>query len=205
MPPVSPVSQDAPCARSGLAIVARSSAARPRGPTRRRDPGAGDRPWQGKGAHGGSRSDGSREWLAFRKAARFQRVPLTTTPAAPQPRLLDQMREALRSRHYSPRTEQSYCRWVRRFVLFHEVRHPAEMAEPEINAFLTHLAVKEGVSALTQNQALSALLFLYRTGMWSAVKSGHRSRPGHPRPKARARTRGHGSRRGQGGTGATQR
>ena len=72
------------------------------------------------------------------------------------------MRDALRSRHYSRRTEQSYCHWVKRFVLFHEVRHPSEMAEPEINAFLTHLAVKESVSASTQNQALSALLFLYR-------------------------------------------
>jgi integrase len=83
-------------------------------------------------------------------------------PATPQPRLLDQMREALRSRHYSPRTEQSYCHWVKRFVLFHGARHPSEMAEPQINAFLTYLAVKESVSASTQNQALSALLFLYR-------------------------------------------
>ncbi|OIP66293.1 MAG: integron integrase [Nitrospirae bacterium CG_4_9_14_3_um_filter_53_35] len=83
----------------------------------------------------------------------------------PQPqksRLLDQMREALRSRHYSRRTEQTYCLWVRRFIYFHNKRHPSEMAEPEINAFLTHLAVKEKVSASTQNQALSALLFLYR-------------------------------------------
>jgi site-specific recombinase XerD len=72
------------------------------------------------------------------------------------------MREALRSRHYSRRTEQTYCQWVKRYIHFHHVRHPAEMAEPEINAFLTHLAVKEKVSASTQNQALSALLFLYR-------------------------------------------
>jgi len=78
------------------------------------------------------------------------------------PKLLDQMREALRSRHYSRRTEQTYCQWVKRYIHFHHVRHPAEMAEPEINAFLTHLAVKEKVSASTQNQALSALLFLYR-------------------------------------------
>ncbi|MCJ7587414.1 MAG: integron integrase [Candidatus Aminicenantes bacterium] len=78
------------------------------------------------------------------------------------PKLLDRLREALRSRHYSRRTEQTYCQWVRRFIFFHNVRHPAEMAEPEINAFLTHLAVKEKVSASTQNQALSALLFLYR-------------------------------------------
>jgi site-specific recombinase XerD len=79
-----------------------------------------------------------------------------------KPKLLDQLREALRSRHYSRRTEQTYAHWVKRFIYFHNVRHPAEMAEPEINAFLTHLAVKEKVSASTQNQALSALLFLYR-------------------------------------------
>jgi integron integrase len=59
-------------------------------------------------------------------------------------------------------TEQTYCHWVKRFIYFHNVRHPAEMAEPEINAFLTHLAIKEHVSASTQNQALCALLFLYR-------------------------------------------
>ena len=79
-----------------------------------------------------------------------------------KPKLLDQLREGLRARHYSRRTEQTYCSWVKRFIFFHKVRHPAEMAEPEINAFLTHLAVKEKVSASTQNQALSALLFLYR-------------------------------------------
>jgi site-specific recombinase XerD len=79
-----------------------------------------------------------------------------------KPKLLDELRMALRSRHYSRRTEQTYCHWVKRFIYFQNVRHPAEMAEPEINAFLTHLAVKEKVSASTQNQALSALLFLYR-------------------------------------------
>lgn len=78
------------------------------------------------------------------------------------PKLLDQLREALRTRHYSRRTESTYCQWVRRYIFFHDVRHPKEMAEPEINAFLTHLAVKHKVSASTQNQALSALLFLYR-------------------------------------------
>jgi len=79
-----------------------------------------------------------------------------------KPKLLDQLREALRARHYSRRTEQTYCQWVKRYIYFHNIRHPAEMAEPEINAFLTHLAVKAKVSASTQNQALSALLFLYR-------------------------------------------
>ena len=79
-----------------------------------------------------------------------------------QPKLLDRMRLVLRSRHYSRSTEKTYLMWVRRFIFFHEVRHPAEMSEPEINAFLTHLAVAKRVSASTQNQALSALLFLYR-------------------------------------------
>jgi integron integrase len=78
------------------------------------------------------------------------------------PRLMDEMREALRSRHYSKRTEKAYCLWVKRYIHFHKLRHPAEMTEPEINAFLTHLAVEEGLSASTQNQALAAILFLYR-------------------------------------------
>jgi integron integrase len=85
----------------------------------------------------------------------------TVRPGRP-PKLLDKLRQALRSRHYSRRAEQTYCQWVRRFVYFHQVLHPAEMGEPEINASLTHLAVKEKVSASTQNQALSALLFLCR-------------------------------------------
>jgi integron integrase len=76
--------------------------------------------------------------------------------------LITQMQHALRARHYSRRTEQTYCRWVRRFIRFHGLRHPAEMAEPELNAFVTHLAVTEKVSASTQTQALSAVLFLYR-------------------------------------------
>jgi integron integrase len=76
--------------------------------------------------------------------------------------LMDQLREALRSRHYSRRTEQAYTLWVRRFIRFHNIRHPATMGEAEINAFVTHLAVVQHVSASTQTQALSALLFLYR-------------------------------------------
>ena len=88
-------------------------------------------------------------------------TPVTET-GAKAPKLLARMREALHARHYSRRTEETYCQWVRRFIFFHNVRHPAEMAEVEINAFLTHLAVKARVSASTQNQALSALLFLYR-------------------------------------------
>ena len=79
-----------------------------------------------------------------------------------EPGLLDRMHDALRSRHYSRRTETVYCLWAERFVRFHEGRHPCEMGEGEINAFLTYLAVRRNVSATTQNQALCALLFLYR-------------------------------------------
>lgn len=76
--------------------------------------------------------------------------------------LMDELREALHSRHYSPRTEQAYRLWIRRYLRFHGMRHPAEMGEREINEFLTHLAVERHVSSSTQTQALSALLFLYR-------------------------------------------
>lgn len=79
-----------------------------------------------------------------------------------EPRLLDLMRTELRARHYSARTEKAYCLWVRRFIVFHRLRHPSEMGEDEINRFVTHLAVDERVAASTQTQALSALLFLYR-------------------------------------------
>lgn len=78
------------------------------------------------------------------------------------PRLLDQVRAACRLRHYSLRTEDAYVDWARRFILFHGKRHPREMGAAEINAFLTHLAVAGHVSASTQNQAFSALLFLYQ-------------------------------------------
>lgn len=79
-----------------------------------------------------------------------------------QPKLLDKVREMLRLKHYSPRTEDTYIYWIRRYLRFHNLRHPREMREPEIQAFLSHLAVKENVAASTQNQAFSALLFLYR-------------------------------------------
>lgn len=79
-----------------------------------------------------------------------------------KPKLLDQVRTVLRRKHYSIRTEQSYLRWIRDFILFHHKRHPAEMGPREIETFLSHLAVSRKVAASTQNQALSALLFLYR-------------------------------------------
>jgi integron integrase len=85
------------------------------------------------------------------------------TPVAPQPpKLLDQVRDRLRVKHYSIRTETQYVQWIRRFILFHDKRHPKDMGVAELEAFLTHLAVEGRVAASTQNQALSALLFLYR-------------------------------------------
>ncbi len=89
------------------------------------------------------------------------------TSSSPQtapetPRLLVRVRDKIRLKHYSIRTEQAYTDWVRRFVLFHEKRHPAEMGAAEVEKFLTHLAVEGNVAASTQNQAKSALLFLYR-------------------------------------------
>ena len=82
--------------------------------------------------------------------------------AAPKPRLLDRVREAIRARHYSRRTEKAYVAWIRRYILFHGKRHPLEMGGPEVTRFLTSLAVEGHVAGSTQNQALSALLFLYR-------------------------------------------
>lgn len=87
----------------------------------------------------------------------------SSAPQPPRkPKLLARVRQAIRQRHYSPRTEEAYLHWIRRYIFFHKVRHPAEMGTPEINAFLSHLAVAGRVSASTQTQALSALVFLYR-------------------------------------------
>ena len=87
-----------------------------------------------------------------------------TPPALPPktPKLLDQVRGKIRLKHYSIRTEQAYVDWIRRFILFHNKRHPTDMGASEVEAFLTHLAVKGKVAASTQNQARSALLFLYK-------------------------------------------
>lgn len=87
--------------------------------------------------------------------------PTSESPAQP-PRLLEQLRDAVRRRHYSYRTEKAYLHWTRRYILFHRKRHPAEMGESEVAMFLTHLAVERRVSASTQNQALNAILFLYK-------------------------------------------
>ncbi len=77
-------------------------------------------------------------------------------------KLLEQVRDVIRRRHYSIRTEQAYVQWVRRFVLFHGKRHPRDMGMREVEGFLTYLAVQRDVAASTENQALNALVFLYR-------------------------------------------
>ncbi len=79
-----------------------------------------------------------------------------------KPKLLDQVREKIRLKHYSIRTEQAYTDWIRRYILYHQKRHPQEMGKPEVEQFLTYLAVERNVAASTQNQALSAILFLYK-------------------------------------------
>ena len=78
------------------------------------------------------------------------------------PKLLDRVRSVMRMRHYSYQTEQAYLKWIRRYIGFHNIRNPVEMGAPEVEAFLSHLAVEGAVAASTQNQALAALLFLYR-------------------------------------------
>ncbi len=87
--------------------------------------------------------------------------PISCPLSPAKPKLLDQVRQAIRTRHYSYMTEKAYVGWVKRFIFFHNKRHPAEMAEAEIAHFLSSLASDSHVSASTQNQALNALLFLY--------------------------------------------
>lgn len=89
-------------------------------------------------------------------------ITFAVPEAAPAPKLLDRMRNHLRTRHYSIRTETAYVDWARRFILFHGKRHPQEMGGAEVEAFLTHLAVNRHVSASTQNQAKAAILYLYK-------------------------------------------
>jgi len=89
-------------------------------------------------------------------------LPSAPAKSPPEPRLLDQVRAQIRLRHYSIRTESQYVQWVKRFALFRGKRHPREMRAPEVEAFLSHLAIEGHVASATQNQALSALLFLCR-------------------------------------------
>ena len=86
----------------------------------------------------------------------------SSPPEQPKGRLLDQVRHAVRVRHMARSTEKAYVDWIRRFILFHGKRHPRDMGKAEVSSFLTHLAVEKNVASSTQNQALSALLFLYR-------------------------------------------
>jgi integron integrase len=90
----------------------------------------------------------------------FVRLVGTPIPSPSPPKLLDRVREAIRLRHYSRRTEDAYVAWIRRFIVSSGTRHPRDMGEPDVTAFLSTLAAR-GVSASTQNQALSAILFLY--------------------------------------------
>jgi len=99
-------------------------------------------------------------------SSKYHRGPNTTRPPRPvegKPRLLDRVAAEAAARHLARNTRTAYVRWIRRFVLFHRKRHPQEMGLPEVNSFLTHLAIDAHVAASTQNQALSALLFLYGT------------------------------------------
>lgn len=88
--------------------------------------------------------------------------------ASERTRLLDQMRNAIRRLHYSHRTEESYIHWIKRFIYFHGKRHPDFLGEAEVTASLNHLAEERNVAAATQNQALSALLFMYREALGGA-------------------------------------
>lgn len=90
--------------------------------------------------------------------------------ASPPERILEQARTILRRKHYAFKTEKTYVAWIRRFIVFHRQRHPAHMGRPEIEAFLNDLAIRQRVSASTQNQALNALLFLYKVVLEKPVE-----------------------------------
>lgn len=111
-------------------------------------------------------------------------------PAQP-PKLLDQVRHALRVKHYAIRTEEAYTHWIKRYILLHDTGHPSEMNTPEIEAFLTHLAVHEQGTASTQNQALAGLLFLYHHVLCQALErpvDAVRAKPPHRLPMVLSRT-----------------
>jgi site-specific recombinase XerD len=97
-----------------------------------------------------------------RKEDQVSDFPEGETPQGRKPRLLEQVHEAVKRLHYSRRTEEAYVHWIRRFIYWSGRRHPATLSEAEVTAFLSHLAVERNVAASTQNQALAALLFLYK-------------------------------------------
>jgi integrase len=109
----------------------------------------------------GSNLKGPPQHSAIDRGGTLRIVPVTSPTATQKPKLLDQVRQAIRTRHYSYMTEKAYVGWIKRFIFFHNKRHPAEMGEAEIAQFLSALAQEKHVSASTQNQALNALLFLY--------------------------------------------
>jgi site-specific recombinase XerD len=115
---------------------------------------------------------------------------VSISPSNNKPKLLDQVRDVIRRKHFSIRTEQAYVDWIRRFILFHNKRHPAEMAEQELTEFLTHLAREAQVAASTQNQALSALLSLYKQVLKQEIGwLGNRARQAPVALASRAYTR----------------
>ena len=116
----------------------------------------------------------------MRTATQQRRPPLGFFPDQPAPRLYDRIVEVLRVRHYSRRTEEAYVHWIRRYIEFHGHEHPRQLAESDVNRFLTHLAVKEHVAGPMQNQALSAILFctsMLRNGRSTAWKAPFARRP----------------------------
>ncbi|NMF86791.1 integron integrase [Nodosilinea sp. P-1105] len=106
-----------------------------------------------------------------------QDSPLQKKPA----KLLDQVREVMRLNHYAYRTEETYVQWIRRYILFHDKRHPKDMGRSEIEAFLTDLAVNQQVAASTQNQALNAILFLYHKVLGIEIAGINAVRANQPR------------------------
>lgn len=114
------------------------------------------------------------------------RRSLAARPPLQATRILDQVRERIRYCHYSPHTERAYVHWVREFIRWHGVRHPATMGAPEVEAFLSHLANVRRISPATHNQALSALLFLYREVL--GVELPWLDRIGRPRARVRLPT-----------------
>jgi hypothetical protein len=110
------------------------------------------------------------------------RVAEAGLTGVPKPRLLDQVRAAIRARHYSRRTEKAYVAWIRRYIFLHDKRHPSDMGAPEVTRFLSSLAVDENVAASTQNQALGACSFC--TGrFWASISHGRTRSSG---PSARS-------------------
>jgi integron integrase len=107
----------------------------------------------------------------------------------PPKKLLDQVREKLRLKHYSIRTEESHVSWIRRFILYHNKKHPKDMGEPEVEAFLSHLAIDLKVASSTQNQALNALLFLYRYVLGTDLKAINAVRAKKPKKMPTVMTR----------------